>query len=176
MNTEQNQTTWYVLRGEERLGPYSYAQMAEFIQHHALLDYHYVWSSHLDQWTMLCDLKEFASENLKPFFFERRNPRKKVNLPILIHDNKRIFTGELTSLSVQGGLIRINSPLLNPGDQLTLHVFANNQIENAFLMSSKILRKGFAKGRINVKTDMDYAVRFLQVPENGLIQITKMTA
>lgn len=173
MNNDQS---WFILRGEERLGPYSFAQMAEFIQHNALLDYHYVWSNHLEQWTMLCDLKEFASENLKPYFFERKNPRKKVNLPILIHDNKRIFTGEITSLSSQGGLIRINSPLIQPGDQLTLHVFANQQIENPFLMSSKVIRKGYTKGRVNIKTDMDYAVRFLQVPENGLQQITKITA
>jgi hypothetical protein len=42
-----------------------------------------------------------------------------------------------------------------------------------FNVLCEIVRKNYSKQRLNVKSGLHYAVRFLQVPEIGSVQLTK---
>jgi hypothetical protein len=69
----------------------------------------------------------------------------------------------------------LNDPLLLPGQELVIHF--RNLAENSssgFNVKAEVIRKNFTKQRINFKSGLHYAVRFLQVPKQGQDQIQNM--
>ncbi len=172
---------WYILRGETQYGPYDYAGMIRMVQNHELQDYHYVWAPHLETWQMLGECPDFSkdrmillikeNETLRNEFSRREAQRKDIHSPVLGHNGSTFFDGDCTSISQNGALILINSPLLLPEDQVVIHFCASSSFPEGFKVLAQIVRKNFTKQRLNTKSALQYAVRFLQVQADGLTQI-----
>ena len=101
-------------------------------------------------------------------FTKRTNPRAEINIPILGNNNIRFFDGALVSVSEVGGLCMLNTPLIQVGDALKLHI-KSPQI--SFNVEAEIIRKNFSKQRLNSKSGLYYAVRFHDIQTAGLKQI-----
>ncbi|MFZ4403880.1 MAG: PilZ domain-containing protein [Pseudobdellovibrionaceae bacterium] len=178
-------TTWYILRGEMRYGPYDYKAMLTMIQSGELFDYNYVWAPHLEQWSIMGDLPEFSKDrlcrlienktSLSKVFIQRASPRIEVQTPVYAHNNLRFFDGMGLSLSQNGALLLINDPTLLPTQRIALHFRQSEWIDQAFNVEVEIIRKNYSKQRLNVKSGLHYAVRFLQISEEGLRQIQSLT-
>ncbi|MBC7742976.1 MAG: DUF4339 domain-containing protein [Bdellovibrionaceae bacterium] len=172
---------WYVLLGEQKYGPYDYKTMINMMQTNQLMDYNYVWADHLESWTQVHTLEEFSKDRFQLLlqkesdylstFMQRKNERTEVKIPLLGHNTVRFFDGELVSVSEMGGLCLLNTPLVQIGDLLKLHIKAKGQQEMAFNIEAEVIRKNFSKQRLNSKSGLYYAVRFNDIQSVGITQI-----
>lgn len=174
---------WYVLIGEQKYGPYDYKTVIQMIQSNQLMDFNYVWADHLEGWTPLYQLEEFSKDRFELLlqkeseylssFIKRKGERIEVKIPLIGHNTIRFFDGEIVSISQSGALCLLNSPLVQVGDQVKLHVKASGQNEFPFNVECVIIRKNYSKQRLNSKSGLYYAVKFNEVQEMGATQIKK---
>lgn len=187
MNQSFPETGWYVLIGDQKYGPYEYKVMIHMMQTNQLMDYTYIWAEHLDSWTQVGLLEEFSRSRLQVLlqqqspefsdsFILRKNKRSDVKIPLLGHNSTRFFDGELLSISENGGMCLINSPLVQVGDRVKLHIKPQGDSERAFNVEAEVIRKNFSKQRLNTKSGLHYAIKFHDIQPVGLNQIKKWVA
>lgn len=174
---------WYVLLGDQKYGPYDYKTMIHMMQSNQLMDYNYVWAEHLESWTPIHQLEEFSKDRFQLLlqkesdyltsFIKRDKPRMDVDIPLLGHNSIRFFDGKVTSISESGALCLLNTPLVQVGDVLKIHLKATGNSEVAFNIEAEVIRKNFSKQRLNSKSGLYYAVRFNDIQSVGLNQIQK---
>ncbi|MBX3035153.1 MAG: PilZ domain-containing protein [Bdellovibrionaceae bacterium] len=186
MNTTAQavQNQWYILRGENKYGPFEYSAMIRMMQNNELYDYNFVWAPHLDSWTLVGELADFSKDRLarlienadgmRGSFKDRACPRVDVQLPVYGHNGQIFFDGQSLSLSENGALLLLNSPLMLPGQELLIHFRSVTDALPAFNLRAEIVRKNFTRTRLNVKSGLHYAVRFTQVSEPGQHSIKKI--
>ena len=182
-STATNLEQWHILRGDMKYGPYEYKALISMIQSGELQDYNYVWAPHLETWTLVGELQEFSKDrlcrlietkdHLAGAFKERKFPRKDVHTPIYAHNDQAFFDGQTLSVSENGALVLLNDPLLFIGQKIMIHFRASDMNPEPFNILCEIVRKNYSKQRLNVKSGLHYAVRFLQVSETGTAQLTK---
>lgn len=179
----QTSNEWHLMKGEHQYGPYTYTDMLQMKQNSMLFDFDYVWSPHLENWTMVGDLADFsldrltrlAMEGSNPEVFNRRStPRMAVSLTVVAHDDKRTWTGQVQNISEGGALVLMENPLLLPGDLITLHVRASDVLKGAFNCTAQILNKRLTKSKIQHDTALHYAVKFLNLTEIGKQEVTHL--
>lgn len=178
------QQEWYILRGEMKYGPYEYGALIHMIQTGELFDYNYAWAPHMESWMLLGDLPEFSKDRLARLietqdhlsgaFIRRSSPRKEVDIDVYAHNDHKFSDGKCTSISENGALVLLNDPLLLPGQEIVIHFRNGENNTTGFNVKAEIIRKNFSKQRINVKSGLHYAVRFLQVQKSGQDQIKNM--
>ncbi len=181
-NSDQN---WYILRGDMKYGPYEYKSLITMIQNGELFDYNYAWAPHMEQWGMVGDLPEFSrdrlcrlietKDHLAGAFKDRQKARADLITPVYAHNDHSFFDGNTLSVSENGALVLLNDPLLLPGQQLLLHFRESKNNPIAFNTLAEIVRKNFSKQRLNVKSGLHYAVRFLHVQDHGKEQLINWT-
>lgn len=188
MSAQQTTATshqdWYILRGEMKYGPYEYGALIRMIQTSELFDYNYVWAPHMENWTLLGELHEFSKDrlarlietqdHLSSAFIKRESPRMDVDIDVYAHNDTNFFDGKCKSLSENGALLLLNDPLLLPGQEILIHFRNGDNNPTGFNVKAEVIRKNFTKQRINVKSGLHYAVRFLQVQKSGQDQIKNM--
>lgn len=182
MTTTDPFNQWYVLRGEEKFGPFEYGAMIRMMQKNELYDYNYVWAPHMEGWTTVSETPEFSRDRLARLIenktelareFVKRAPRADVRLPVYGHDSVAFFDGRCLSLSENGALLLLNNPLLLPDQEILLHFRSTENAGAAFNIRAEIVRKNFSRTRINVKSGLHYAVRFKEVSATGQEVIRK---
>jgi hypothetical protein len=183
---KKQESKWYILRGENKYGPFELPTMFNMIQKGELFDYNYVWSPHLEGWQPLGEVEEFSKERmsliikthdpLSHAFSRRGADRAEITVPIFGHNDEFFFTGHLISISVNGALVLINNPLLLPGQKVIFHMSENNVNVKSFNVLAQIVRKNFSRQRLNVKSGLNYAVRFLDTPDKVIKQIEELIA
>lgn len=174
-------TQWFVLIGEQKYGPYDYKTVINMIQTNQLMDFNYVWAEHLESWTPLYQLEEFSKDRFELLlqkeseylstFIKRKGERVEVKIPVVGHNTIRFFDGEIVSISPSGALCLLNSPLVQVGDQIKLHVKVDNEL--SFNVECSVIRKNYSKQRLNSKSGLYYAIKFNEIQEMGVTQIQK---
>lgn len=179
-------TQWYILRGDMKYGPYEYGVMLTMLQKGEVQDYNYVWAPHLENWHLLGELPDFSRDRLarllnsndknelKNSFLQRQHARQDITIPVYGHNEHQFFDGESLSLSENGALILLNTPLLLPGQDILVHFHQSEINKLPFNAIVQIVRKNFTRQRINVKSGLHYAVRFLEIPDTGKKQIKEI--
>ena len=180
----QPENNWYVLMGEQKYGPFEYKVVIHMLQTHQLMDYNYVWASHLPSWTQVCQLEEFSKDRFQLLlqkeseflsaFIKREAVRSEVEVPLLGHNHQRFFDGKIVSISDAGGLCLFNTPLIQVGDKLKLHI-KGDDTRTPFNVECEVIRKNFSKQRLNSKSGLYYAVRFHDIQPVGVAQIQRWT-
>ncbi len=175
MKTENS--NWYVLMGEIKYGPYDYKTVIKMIQSNQLMDFNYVWAEHLENWTPIYQLEEFSKDRFELLlqkesdylssFIQRKNDRIDVKIPVMGHNMIRFFDGEIVSLSKSGALCLLNSPLVQVGDKIKLHIKIRDEKGSPFNVECEIIRKNYSKQRLNAKSGLYYAVKFNEVQDVG---------
>ncbi len=176
----ESKENWHILSGNEKYGPYDYKQLIYMIQTNELMDYSYVWAPHMAEWAQVHTLKEFSADRFsllkkesefKDAFIERRNSRTTLSQQVIGHNNTYFFDGQLTSISENGALCLLNSPLVQIGDKLKLHIKTKVQGETPFNVEAVVIRKNFTKERLNTKSGLFYVLKFVDVYPTGMDQI-----
>jgi hypothetical protein len=188
MGGAQQTTTlenWYILRGDMKYGPYEYKALITMIQSGELYDYNYIWAPHMTAWALLGDVPEFSKDrlirlidskdHLSGAFKQRQRPRVDVIVPVFAHNDHAFFDGQTLSISENGALVLLNDPLIQPGQKLLMHFAACKENPESFNVLIEVVRKNYSKQRLNVKSGLHYAVRFLSVQEHGIAQLKNWT-
>lgn len=183
--TAINAQQWYVLRGEMKYGPYEYRSLITMIQNGELFDYNYVWAPHLENWSMVGELQDFSRDRLcrlietkdhiSGAFKDRKAARVDLITPVYAHNDYNFFDGHTLSVSENGALVLLNDPLLLPSQKILLHFRESELNPLGFNALAEIVRKNYSKQRLNVKSGLHYAVRFLQVQDLGKTQLINWT-
>ncbi|MBX3039342.1 MAG: DUF4339 domain-containing protein [Bdellovibrionaceae bacterium] len=169
---------WYILRGEDKYGPFEYMSMVRMMQNNELYDYNYVWAPHLESWTLAGELADFSQDRMarliesgviKPTgsFIDRQADRADIVVPVYGHNGHMFFDGQSLSISANGSLLLLNTPLMLPGQEFHLHFRNGGANKTAFNVRAQIVRKNYTRTRINVKSGLHYAVRFIQISRTG---------
>lgn len=181
----ESKDNWYILNGNLKVGPYDYKKMINMIQKNELMDYNYVWAPHLPKWSQVYSLTEFSRDRFlllqshpefKDAFIVRKNARVQNQIEIMGHNHIRFFDGILTSISQEGGLFLINTPLVQVGDKIKLHLKNKHATEHSFNIEGIIKRKNFSRERLNSKSGLYYVVNFVDLDPAGLDQIKAWTS
>lgn len=176
----ESKDNWYILNGNLKVGPYDYKKMINMIQKNELMDYNYVWAPHLPKWSQVYSLPEFSkdrflllqnSPEFKDAFIIRKNARVQNQIEIMGHNHVRFFDGVLTSISQEGGLFLINTPLVQIGDKIKLHLKTKSTADRSFNVEGVIKRKNFSRERLNSKSGLYYVINFVDLDPAGLDQI-----
>jgi hypothetical protein len=123
---------WFVLKGENKFGPFAFPDMIKMLQQGAIYEYDFAWYDGMQGWVRIAELSDFSKDvlqklkessmpELREVFFRRRHKRALYGATIIVHDNKKVWKGTGVEISEGGaGVIMENATLL-PGQELYLH-------------------------------------------------------
>src|SRR5690606_4287465 len=81
---------WFVLKGENKYGPFSYPELINMLQQKLIFEFDFVWHSEMSNWQRVAELPSFKSEKVRALketsmpeisdvFFRRRHRRVAYN-------------------------------------------------------------------------------------------------
>ena len=123
---------WYVLKGENKFGPFSYIEVVKMLQQKVVFEFDFAWNLTLKAWQRIADLEVFTGENIKSLketlmpeiseiFFRRRNRRVEYGGTVLVHDNSTVWKGKGVEISAGGAGVIMDNSMVSPGQKLYLH-------------------------------------------------------
>lgn len=166
---------WYVLKGENKFGPFSYFEMVKMLQEKLIFEFDFVWKSGMESWARVAETQDFASDtiqNLKTdkvgdvsdLFFRRRHKRSQYNGTLIVHDNNKVWKGQALEISAGGAGVVMQNAMIVPGDVLYLHFKPCDGVPpfNAIceVVSKKYVEKVKGEG-----TPIRYGMKFTQINE-----------
>lgn len=131
-NQPATEKEWFVLKAENRYGPFSFVELVRMLQEKNLYEFDYVWNPSMTAWARVAEVEEFKPEKIRSLkesghaevqeiFFRRRHARANYGASIIVHNNKKVWKGESIEISAGGAGLRIDNPDLQPGQTLFLH-------------------------------------------------------
>jgi hypothetical protein len=130
---------WFVLKGENKYGPFAYLELVKMLQEKNLYEYDYVWTASMVGWKRVSDCEDFSIEKIRALhkskeaaseevFFRRRHARVKYGASVLIHNSKSVWKGLSVELSSGGAGLIIDNQNLEPGHNLFLHFKVGDEV------------------------------------------------
>ncbi len=153
---------WFVLRNEDRYGPFSQVEMVQMLASKILHEYDYVWKTDLKSWTKIAEMEDFGKseiekisnlydveQDIENHFFRRRYPRRLCNIPVVVQAGEKVYTGTGISLGESGVGLTIENADLKEQSNILLNFKPGDHLP-AFSAECKI---------INITKNSDGALR-----------------
>lgn len=123
---------WFVLKGENKFGPFAYTDVVKMLQQGAIFEFDFVWHEGMNGWSRVAEVSEFTKDHLRQLkesampeisevFFRRRYRRVNYGGTIIVHDNKKVWKGQAMEISEGGAGVVMENAMLVPGQELYLH-------------------------------------------------------
>ncbi|MGE0528949.1 MAG: GYF domain-containing protein [Bdellovibrionales bacterium] len=164
-------TQWFVLKGENRFGPFTYLDVVRMLQQKVVFPFDLLWHAGLKEWQRLASFEEFspgyirdlfaASGNKGDVFVQRKFKRTKFSGRVIIHDNLKLWTGEGIEISRGGVGVSMRNALVVPGQQLFIH-FTGREGWPAFNAVCEVVSKKL----VNDNSPIEYGLRFLSMNQD----------
>lgn len=178
-------TEWYVLKGQNKFGPFSYQDVIRMLQEKSVFEFDYVWHSGLATWQRIAELEDYSSKKIRDLklstdetsevFFRRRHARVGFISTIIIHDNKHVWKGQSLEVSAGGAGLVIENALLQPGQTLYLHFKPADGLP-PFNAVCEVVSKQYVKGVKNKEAPIRYGVKFTSINSTAQKQLTDFAA
>ena len=177
---------WFVLRGENRFGPFTYIDVIQMLQSTAMYEYDYIWHQGMPSWKRVAELPEFSPEKIRAMvkthgkanseiFFRRRHVRAKYGGSLIVHDNKKLWKGKSIEVSVGGAGIVMENWELEPGQTLYVHFKPGDGVP-PFNAVCEVVSKQFVDVTKTSEANVRYGVKFTSitsVAQHSLREFTK---
>lgn len=161
---------WYVLKGENKFGPFAYTDVIKMLQQGVIFEFDFAWYNGLDTWKRIAELDAFSKENVRSLketvlpeirevFFRRRHKRVNYGGTCLIHDNKTVWKGKGVEISEGGAGIIMENSLCVPGQQLYLHFKPGDGVP-PFNAICEIVSKDYVGDIRDPKAPVKYGLKF----------------
>jgi len=169
--SEHDITEWYVLKGENRFGPFQYPEMVRMLQDKVIFNFDYGWHAGLSGWKRLADIAEFQEAAIRQFgkekasktvFAERKHPRHQHKGDLIIHDQNNWWHGQAFEISSGGVGVVMHNSMMVPGQKLYLH-FKPHDNYPAFNAVGEIVSKKYVENVAQREAPIEYGIRFLSV-------------
>lgn len=170
-NIKEDSQSWYVLKGENKYGPFSYAEMVKMACEDSIHEHDYIWTKGMAKWEKIAMVKQFSSHEMKRFLNSqeakqeqnknqrRKHVRSKYGASLLVHNNKRVWKGESLEISAGGAHLVFDSQHFNIGDTLFLHFKPGDGVPPFNAICSVVTQR-----KENNKTS--YGVKFTNINSN----------
>jgi hypothetical protein len=182
MNFEAD-TEWFVLKGEERFGPFAYPDLVRMMQQKVIFSFDFAWHSGLSGWKRLSDIVEFQETSIRTFLADKKNgkgvitERKHERVPhsgrVIVHDQTVWWDAQASSISAGGVKLMIKNSMLIPGQTINLHFKSHGQFP-AFNASGEVASKKYLEAVKDPAAPIEYGVRFLNVSGTGKDKLLEM--
>lgn len=172
-NLEEKKEEWFVLKGKDRFGPFSYREIIRMLQEKQVYEFDYVWKAPMKTWSRVAELEVFAAEEIEKMagsddpgvqqlFFRRRHARAQHGASLIVHDNHKVWKGESLEISEGGAGIRMSNSMLLPGQKIFVHFKPSDGLPS-FNVMCEVVNKKFVTGVRSSSTPVTYGVRFLAI-------------
>lgn len=171
-------TEWFVLKGDNRFGPFGFTDVVKMLQQKVVFPFDFVWHAGLDSWKRVAEIAEFSPESIrallgtsKDSFTPRKHARKKYSGRVIIHDNLSLWKGEALEISKGGVGVTMTNTMVVPGQQVTVH-FGSHEGWPAFNAVCEVVSKKF----VNDSSPVEYGLRFLSLSQDAQDEFYKKVA
>lgn len=172
----EHDTEWYLMKGDQRFGPFAYADVIRMLQEKIVFGFDYAWHDGLSGWKRVADIVEFQETSIrgllkdkkaaKEVFLTRKFPRHAHSGKVVIHDQREWWSGQVLEISAGGAAVCIDNSLAVPGQQIHLH-FKPHERFPAFNAIGEIVNKKYVEDVKEKSTPLQYGVRFLSMSGAG---------
>jgi hypothetical protein len=166
---------WYVSRGQQKFGPFTYFGVIKALQDKAVYEFDYIWTNGMESWVRIAEHERFGSETIRELmktaegaavFAKRKHTRILLENDVLVHDNNSVSPGRMVEASEGGsGLVVRNSALI-PGQMVNVH-FSSLEGLPAFNAIGEVVSKKFAKGTRDRRAPIHYGIRFVKMDQKA---------
>jgi hypothetical protein len=172
---------WYVLKGENRFGPFGYPDVIKMLQQKVIFPFDFIWHTGMENWKRVAEIEDFNSDKVRRLFSEkektdlfiaRKFSRKKYDARVVIHDGTSLWRGEGFEISKGGVGLTMQNALVIPGQQLTVH-FSHHDDWPAFNAVCEVVSKKFVTGK---DAPIQYGLRFLSLSQEVQDEFYKKVA
>ena len=164
---------WFVLKGENKFGPFAYVDLIKMLQQKVVFEFDFVWHTDMSTWKRIAELpcfdhsavkslKDTAMPDISEVFFRRRHRRVAYNGTIIIHDNKSVWKGEGVEISSGGAGVVMDNAMLIPGQTLYLHFKPGDGVP-PFNAICEVVSKKFEEGVKDKTQPIRYGLKFTSV-------------
>ncbi len=165
---------WYVLKWDNKYGPFSYIDILKMLQSKSIFEFDYIWKADFDTWKRIAEVDVYHHDKIKHHydnnkeldtknvFFRRRHERVTFNGSILIHDNNNVWKGDAIEISEEGAGIVMNNAAVVPGQSIYLHFKPGDSVP-PFNAVCEVVSKNYMKDIKNPSTAVKYGVKFLKI-------------
>ena len=164
------ETEWYVLKGENKLGPFAYTDVLKMLQQKIVFEFDFAWHPGLATWKRIAELPAFHASNISKIketlmpeisevFFRRKHRRIEFDGSVLVHNNAKVWKGQGVEISAGGVGVVIENAMLVPGDEVIVH-FKPAANFPAFNASCEIVSKKFVEGLKDKNAPVKYGLKF----------------
>jgi hypothetical protein len=172
---------WFVLKGENRFGPFAYTDLVKMLQQKVLFPFDFIWHAGLAGWKRVVELEDFKPETIRlmfandkvqaELFAERKFERKVYKGRVIVHDNLSLWKGEGFEISRGGVGVEMANSLVVPGQHVFVH-FKKHEEWPAFNAVCEVVSKKF----VNDATPVQYGLRFLSLSQEVQDEFFKKVA
>lgn len=162
-------TEWFVLKGENRFGPFAYVDVVKMLQQKVVFPFDFVWHAGLESWKRAAEIPDFSPDSIrgllgtaKDAFTPRKFARRKHGARVLVHDNLSLWNGQTLEISKGGVGITMTNNMVVPGQQVTVH-FGSHEGWPAFNAVCEVVSKKF----VNDSSPIEYGLRFLSLSQDA---------
>lgn len=166
---------WYVMKDENKCGPFCYLDLVEMLQKKKISEFDFVWHEKLTTWKAVADVPDFSPDNIRrlkdipdqeisEIFFRRRHARISHAGSLIVHNNKTVFSGKVVEIGAGGAGIFIENAQLEPGQTLFLHFQPGEKVP-PFNAVCEIVNKQVINGGILTNKKIRYGVKFTSVTQ-----------
>ena len=186
VSEERPSEEWFVLKWENRYGPFEYEEVIKMLQEKTVFEFDFVWKTGMESWVRIAELDDFkpgrirslqssGGPKLAEVFFRRRHMRTSFNGSIIVHDNNSVWKGKSVEISEGGaGLVMHNSMVL-PGQKLYLHFKPGDSVP-PFNAVCEVVSKRFIKGVKSSEAPVSYGVKFVDIETSTQEEIRRHVA
>jgi hypothetical protein len=179
--TAHSISEWFVLKGENRFGPFGYVDVVRMLQQKVVFPFDLIWHAGLSDWRRVAEIEDFRPETIrglfansgkkKDVFMERRFPRKAYTGRVVVHDNLSLWKGESFEISKGGVGINMSNSLVVPGQHVFVH-FRQHEGWPAFNAVCEVVSKKF----VSDDSLVQYGLRFLSLSQEAQDEFYKKVA
>lgn len=178
---KESNSEWYILRDENKYGPFAYLELIRMLQEKKLFEFDFVWNrAKMSSWQQISEVEDFKPEKIKEVrdkeglkmtdvFFRRRHARASYGASILLHNNKEVWRGQSFEISAGGAGLKIESSEVQVGQTLFLHFKAGDGVPPFNAVCTVMSKK--QKGK-----EFHYGVKFTSVSQSVQQAIQKYTS
>jgi hypothetical protein len=162
---------WYVSRGQQKFGPFTYFGVIKALQDRSIYDFDYIWTNGMEAWVRIAEHAKFSAEVIRnlmnsehgvTIFATRKHSRIALESEVLVHDNNSVSTGQMFEASEGGSGIIVKNSTLIPGQMLNVHVASTAGLP-AFNAVGEVVSKKFSKLSRDKRTPVQYGIRFVKI-------------
>lgn len=175
-NQKNIMAEWYILKGENKFGPFAFTDVIKMLQQKLIFEFDYVWKKGMKAWVRIADMTAFQYENIKKLqetlmpeiqeiFFRRRHRRVKYGATILVHDNNSVWKGQGVEISQGGAGIFMENAMIVPGQKLYLHFKPGDGVP-PFNAVCEVVSKKYDENVKEKSSSVLYGVKFTNISED----------